>query len=158
MYFEVFYSRVKAIVILLVGVFHSQAFILGWYNSENESNNPVFLILGIIIFVSVLLFFINVMTFMVKISGDKITVRDGLRKRYEFQILDIKSVKLNLPIKSTRLKRIIIETETDYFDIDSGMKGYKTMAGYLLEQYADGKIRQSAMSVRTISNLELQLQ
>lgn len=87
--------------------------------------------------------------FYVKVEGSLIKVRTRFGRKYQFNCGDIDKVACYSDYQAkggpSHDIRLEVSSIKDVY-VTSGMTGFQTMAGYILEKYETGEIKQEAIS------------
>lgn len=111
-----------------------------------------------VLFSPIFLFLIiNELLFRVIVSGVHIKVRSKWGRKYEFNLSDINMVTCEKThsAKSGTSYFILVITETEKLRIPDIVTGFDQMAGYLLDNYDTGEIKQEAISKKCREKLNM---
>lgn len=95
-----------------------------------------------------ILILLNDLFFRVDVSSEKIKVRTQFGKKYQFTIADIKSVKCEKTVSTKGAAHFFIDivTKTEKLQLYNSLKGFDTMAEYLLDKLYTGEIDKKVIS------------
>ena len=114
----------------------------------NKEKNLLSNITAIVLFFFICLIVMVSVLFRVKVKNSTINVRTRLGRKYNFNCSEIEKVTCSdlWGGKNGPNRSITLITKLHKLDIKHHMNGFKKMAGYILEKYENGEIKETAVS------------
>lgn len=119
-----------------------------FYDRQKFVSIVIYIVFATFAFLICLFLVISTLLFYIKVDCSNINVRTRFGRKYEFNTSDIEKVicSKRSSVKYGPLFYITIIAKSEELCMECGMVGFNKMAGYILEEYENGKINKRAIS------------